>query len=347
MTFTPRKLETTLCPTCSSATILIWARKVSTSTSSLPLCKTCFVELKKTSRKKSSKYQLHFAPKLIHSEPDTWIVSPERQYDFRELKLFIDQCLSQQNRDSDADNFITKDKDVLVQLVDLLCCLVPNLTPHSFEEFKSINEFQIAPSIPKKRQELLTEVLDARTKLRYEKYLNTFKRIHQKELQKLELRRRIAARLRNEVLGIGANSHWKGAKKVFCQMLPPGKHPFAYILNHFRSLQYNPGIRYDETRLEKIYGLGPTATYVGTDEFKGYVAFYFEDLHLAVLDCHRVGNAVYVMEEDWQSLSQLSKAALLLNYSDNVERIIHTDRWFQRLRSLLYNHGWRPSGRHK
>ena len=127
-------------------------------------------------------------------------------------------------------------------------------------------------------------------------------------------------------------------------MLPAGRHPFAEILGCLKgSHSYIYDIKYDEKRLEKIYSLTPTATYIGSDEFKGYIAFYFDEIQMAVLDCHIIGNAIYVMDGDWQSLSRLSKSGLLDNYPNKVTRIIHAGAWFLRLKSLLYVQGWRPS----
>src|SRR3989442_6475208 len=99
-----RELKAVPCPNCSAATILLWARK--NVCTSIPLCEACFTELKKRSRKKASKHQIHFAPSLIHSDPESWVVSPQRQYEFRELKRFIDHCLDPKNGDSELDNFI-------------------------------------------------------------------------------------------------------------------------------------------------------------------------------------------------------------------------------------------------
>ena len=130
-------------------------------------------------------------------------------------------------------------------------------------------------------------------------------------------------------------------------ILPPGEHPFPAVLEHFRVLaERHPSVEYDHTRLEKLNSLGPTAVYVGVDEFEGYVVFNFEHYAAAVLDCPIVGNAVYVMRDrDWVVLCQLSKAELLTQHRSRVRRIVHSGGWFERVRRHLVRYRTQMSGK--
>lgn len=120
-------------------------------------------------------------------------------------------------------------------------------------------------------------------------------------------------------------------------ILPPGEHPFPAILEHLRALaQRNPTVEYDHTRLEKLNSLGPTSIYIGVEEFDGYFVFCFPQYSAAVLDCPRVGNAIYLMREsDWKTLCRLTKAELLARHHAGVRRIVHSHRWFERLKACL------------
>ena len=86
-----------------------------------------------------------------------------------------------------------------------------------------------------------------------------------------------------------------------------------------------------------INSLNPASIYVGIDEFEGYFVFYFPDELTAILECPIVGNAIYIIKGDWQTLSQLNKRELLTDYQMNVRRVIHKGDWFSRLKQKLYS----------
>jgi hypothetical protein len=124
--------------------------------------------------------------------------------------------------------------------------------------------------------------------------------------------------------------------RVNWKILPPGEHPFPRILNHFKQLQLSDKtLKIDEERLQFIHSLGPSGIYVGTDEFKRYIIFYFADLEKAVLKCPIFGNAIYVIDGEWELLSQYTKADLLWDFPDDVTRIIHSGDWSYRLKKVL------------
>lgn len=120
------------------------------------------------------------------------------------------------------------------------------------------------------------------------------------------------------------------------RLLPPGEYPFERVLESVKA-NGNAGNKdeLDNTRLGIISGLGPAEKYKGVDQFKGYVAFYFPQARTAVLECPKLGNAIYVIRgEEWRSLSRLTKKELLREHP-GVKRIIHIGRWLNRLKELL------------
>jgi hypothetical protein len=125
--------------------------------------------------------------------------------------------------------------------------------------------------------------------------------------------------------------------KVPWRILPPGKHPFHRILDYFRNIQGTEGesIIVDEERLIAINNLNPTAIYTGIDEFKQYLVFYFQERQKAILECPIYGNAIYVIDGDWEELSKYTKAELLSYFSDVTKRIIHKGNWLLKLNKIL------------
>lgn len=129
-------------------------------------------------------------------------------------------------------------------------------------------------------------------------------------------------------------------KHVFWQILPPGEYTFDRIIGHYQHLRsLDNEIIIDKQRLELIYSLKPSELYIGSDEFKRYVVFYFDQACKAVLECPIFGNAIYVIDGGWKYLSQLTKAELM-DYPDEVQRITHKGDWFSRLKKILDVEAW-------
>ncbi|GGI42007.1 hypothetical protein GCM10010988_36880 [Cnuibacter physcomitrellae] len=90
-------------------------------------------------------------------------------------------------------------------------------------------------------------------------------------------------------------------------------------------------------RLQKVQSLGPEKRLVGTSGLQRYIGYLFGDNFVA-FENPRVGNALYLLYGDWESLSQLSRSELLSSRQGEFDRIIHTSRWFERLRVAVYNY---------
>lgn len=90
-------------------------------------------------------------------------------------------------------------------------------------------------------------------------------------------------------------------------------------------------------RLEKVQSLAPEKRLVGTSGLQRYIGYQFGDDFVA-FENPRVGNALYLLYGDWESLSQLTRSQLLASREGDFDRIIHTARWFERLRLAVYNY---------
>ncbi|MCU0222782.1 MAG: hypothetical protein MUF27_01655 [Acidobacteria bacterium] len=121
------------------------------------------------------------------------------------------------------------------------------------------------------------------------------------------------------------------------RVLPPGRQPWERLkplLQNVVDVQKAGNRPVVEHRLETVNGYGPEFTAVGNGGFAGYVIFGFPARSLFVLECTRYGNATYVLERDWESLSKLTKAELL-DAKLHKARLIHVQHWEARLADLF------------
>ncbi len=86
-------------------------------------------------------------------------------------------------------------------------------------------------------------------------------------------------------------------------------------------------------RLGVLTALQPRNFITGTSGFARYVGAQF-DSDLVVFENIRYGNAAYVMFDDWQRLSRLSRLELLSS-DENFQRIVHSTGWERRLREVV------------
>jgi hypothetical protein len=115
--------------------------------------------------------------------------------------------------------------------------------------------------------------------------------------------------------------------KVDWEILPPGK-----IDNVMTKMLMGKGPITDterkqmKARLEGMAKLEPKAYIAGASGFARYFGAMFED-DLVAFENLEYGNALYVMYEDWATLSQRSRTELLKGPSEGFERILHTKGW--------------------
>lgn len=120
------------------------------------------------------------------------------------------------------------------------------------------------------------------------------------------------------------------------EILPPGERDetLTRILSGVRST--NPRIRAQiAERYDFLRTLKPVNFIRGTNGFRNYFgAMFAEDL--VVFENLDYGNAIYVMYENWQTLSQKSRIDLLkLTNGDEFLRIRHSKNWKRRLRAEI------------
>ncbi|MEM8777095.1 MAG: hypothetical protein AAGF53_18860 [Pseudomonadota bacterium] len=80
--------------------------------------------------------------------------------------------------------------------------------------------------------------------------------------------------------------------------------------------------------------LQPTRYLKGTGGMNSYVGAQFAN-DLVVFENVRYGNALYVLYDDWQEVSQRSRLALLKGTDESFDRFAHTEGWEGRFLELL------------
>jgi hypothetical protein len=123
---------------------------------------------------------------------------------------------------------------------------------------------------------------------------------------------------------------------VYWEILPPGERTemLAHILRNFRE----PSKELREKLLDRytfLERLKPVAYVSGTSGFQRYFGAQFAD-NLVVFENLEYGNAIYVMFDDWEDLSKLSRLELLRDRRGaGFERIIHRKGWKDVLKTVI------------
>lgn len=119
------------------------------------------------------------------------------------------------------------------------------------------------------------------------------------------------------------------------ELLPPGERD-ENIAKIFRSVRSDdPVVRQQLIeRYDALEKLRPVQFVRGTNGFRNYFGAQFAP-DLVGFENVEYGNAIYVMFEEWATLSQKSRTELLAEHPDKIVRIPHTADWQPRLKSLI------------
>ena len=113
-------------------------------------------------------------------------------------------------------------------------------------------------------------------------------------------------------------------------ILPRGEYPWSSIKETLGNLAKEH--TKTQTRLmlrncESIYERSPDFVAYGRAGFRGYAVFGFTSKNLYVLESAFPNNATYVLQNDWETISQMSKAEIL-SQDLHKARIVHSESWF-------------------
>lgn len=112
-------------------------------------------------------------------------------------------------------------------------------------------------------------------------------------------------------------------------ILPKGEYPWSTVKETLGNLTKGHTKTRTEMMLrncEAIYAEHPGFVAYGRSGFKGYAVFGFTERNLYILESVMPNNATYVLENDWETISQLSKAEIL-SQELHKARIVHSENW--------------------
>lgn len=121
------------------------------------------------------------------------------------------------------------------------------------------------------------------------------------------------------------------------EVLPPGEYPWEKVQKDLEKISENKGKTAKRMLLDKceyINAHHPDFRAYGKSGFNGYVIFGFKSRKIYVLESVYTNNATYIFGDDWEHLSQLSKAEILRDGLQDV-RLIHNDNWKHDIDELL------------
>lgn len=90
-----------------------------------------------------------------------------------------------------------------------------------------------------------------------------------------------------------------------------------------------------EDRYQFFMTLNPQSLVYGSSGFQRYFGAFINE-NLVIFENVQYGNAIYVMFDNWEELSQRSRVELLSGrYGENFERIIHTGNWKNKVKETV------------
>ena len=128
--------------------------------------------------------------------------------------------------------------------------------------------------------------------------------------------------------------------RVNWNILPQGEIPWERLQSKIIELLEETNIESKEDtldRFEYISRFSPDFMAIGNGGFNDYVVFGFKDKNLYVLENSFAGNATYIFNNNWQSISQLTKAQILKEDLQE-HRLIHKKNWKQQIKIILNIH---------
>ena len=123
------------------------------------------------------------------------------------------------------------------------------------------------------------------------------------------------------------------AKHVSWEIFPRGKRDIKTLITK-RLFNYTP--EYTKNIIDRasvIDELKPQQFIFGTEITNDYYGAQFHK-NLIIFENVKYGNATYILYENWEELSKLSRTEIL-NSQNNFDRIIHDSNWEKKLRDTL------------
>jgi len=121
------------------------------------------------------------------------------------------------------------------------------------------------------------------------------------------------------------------------EFLPAGEYPWEKLEKHIQASTSIASSKQKELILERqrfLHSFEPDTVCVGRGGFREYLAYIFSSKKMVFLESLKRDNAIYVFDENWESLSKLTKADII-NGKHCLARIIHSKGWQEKVESLF------------
>lgn len=128
-------------------------------------------------------------------------------------------------------------------------------------------------------------------------------------------------------------------------ILPPGRRPWEESGSAIERVMQNLSASSQivvKDRLNSILRYKPEFSAFGQHGFNRYVVYGWDKKKLYLLESTDVDNATYVLKDDWENLSRLTKAEVLATNA-HYARLIHHKGWEGELRKLMDANGIQSS----
>ena len=120
-------------------------------------------------------------------------------------------------------------------------------------------------------------------------------------------------------------------------ILPKGEYPWETIKGTLSTITKERTKTQTQLMLrncELINAKKPDFVAYGRSGFKGYIVFGFTNRNLYVLESAIPNNATYVLQDNWEAISKLSKAEIL-SQELHKARIIHSENWTKNFDKIM------------
>lgn len=121
------------------------------------------------------------------------------------------------------------------------------------------------------------------------------------------------------------------------RVLPKGKYPweklYPYVKEKLENIKETNRV-VARKNIEIIAKYKPSFVAIGEAGFSGYIIFGFEKSDRVILESMEVNNATYILKDDWEEISKMTKAEILQN-NLYEKRIIHTKNWETEIEKII------------
>lgn len=126
-------------------------------------------------------------------------------------------------------------------------------------------------------------------------------------------------------------------RRLNWQVLPAGTRDWETLKQELEPLveRQKPGLQgVIRRRFAYVNSFEPDFVAVGQAGFSGYVVFGFPEKGVYVLESVHTNNATYVFEQNWETLSQMTKTDILVQQLQR-DRVFHTNGWTEQVARIL------------